>query len=76
MTDDGLEIDLYDGDGNLRPLSEIEADVINLAVCLYGGRIGEISRRLRIGRSTLYRKIERNGDRARRAKTEPRSLSC
>ena len=52
----GIGIDLYETDGNLRPLEEIEADVIRLAIGHYRGRMTEVARRLGIGRSTLYRK--------------------
>ena len=48
---------LYAEDGNLRPLEEIEADVIRLAIGHYRGRMTEVARRLGIGRSTLYRKL-------------------
>lgn len=48
---------LYAPDGNLRPLEEIEADVIRLAIGHYRGRMTEVARRLGIGRSTLYRKL-------------------
>jgi DNA-binding NtrC family response regulator len=50
-------ITLYSADGHLRPLQEIEADVIRLAIGHYRGRMTEVSRRLEIGRSTLYRKL-------------------
>ncbi|MBV1916913.1 MAG: sigma-54 dependent transcriptional regulator [Sphingomonadaceae bacterium] len=52
---------LYTNDGNLRPLEEIEADVIRLAIGLYRGRMTEVARRLGIGRSTLYRKLSELG---------------
>lgn len=54
---DGVGITLYTEDGNLRPLEEIEADVIRLAIGHYRGRMTEVARRLGIGRSTLYRKL-------------------
>ena len=54
---DGIGITLYSDDGNLRPLEEIEADVIRLAIGHYRGRMTEVARRLGIGRSTLYRKL-------------------
>lgn len=54
---DGSGILLYTEDGNLRPLEEIEADVIRLAIGHYRGRMTEVARRLGIGRSTLYRKL-------------------
>jgi len=50
-------VQLYTDDGNLRPLEEIEADVIRLAIGHYRGRMTEVARRLGIGRSTLYRKL-------------------
>jgi len=52
---------LYTADGNLRPLEEIEADVIRLAIGHYRGRMTEVARRLGIGRSTLYRKLTELG---------------
>ena len=48
---------LYTADGHVRPLEEIEADVIRLAIGHYRGRMTEVARRLGIGRSTLYRKL-------------------
>ena len=57
MPGDGIGVTLYRADGNLRPLSDIEADVIRLAIGHYRGRMSEVARRLGIGRSTLYRKL-------------------
>lgn len=54
----GSELEVCTADGNLRKLCEIEADIINFAVSHYGGRMSEVARRLRISRSTLYRKID------------------
>ena len=54
---EGVGVMLYTEDGNLRPLEEIEADVIRLAIGHYRGRMTEVARRLGIGRSTLYRKL-------------------
>jgi DNA-binding NtrC family response regulator len=53
----GPGVTLYDHDGNMRSLEEIEADVIRLAIGHYRGRMTEVARRLGIGRSTLYRKL-------------------
>lgn len=50
-------VTLYSSDGHLRPLDEIEADIIRLAIGHYRGRMTEVARRLGIGRSTLYRKL-------------------
>ena len=57
----GVGIMLYSEDGNLRPLEDIEADVIRLAIVHYSGRMTEVARRLGIGRSTLYRKLNHLG---------------
>ena len=51
------DVTLYTGEGHLRPLEEIEADIIRLAIGHYRGRMSEVARRLGIGRSTLYRKL-------------------
>ena len=57
MVQEGVGVMLYTQDGNLRPLEDIEADVIRLAIGHYRGRMTEVARRLGIGRSTLYRKL-------------------
>jgi DNA-binding NtrC family response regulator len=44
--------------GDVRPLAELEADVIRFAISHCRGRMSEVARRLGIGRSTLYRKLE------------------
>jgi DNA-binding NtrC family response regulator len=49
---------LLDGTGSIRPLDELEADIIRYAVSYYRGQMSEVARRLQIGRSTLYRKLE------------------
>ena len=54
---ESMGVTLYTADGNLRPLEDIEADVIRLAIGHYRGRMTEVARRLGIGRSTLYRKL-------------------
>jgi len=46
------------GDGHIRRLLDIEAEAIARALTLYRGRMAETARRLGIGRSTLYRKID------------------
>ena len=52
---------LLDSAGEIRPLDEIEAEVIRFAINHYRGQMSEIARRLHIGRSTLYRKLENLG---------------
>jgi len=54
-------ITLFENDGHVRQLAEIEADVIRLAIGHYRGRMTEVARRLGIGRSTLYRKLTELG---------------
>ncbi len=49
---------LLDAAGAMRPLDELEADIIRYAVAHYRGQMSEVARRLQIGRSTLYRKLE------------------
>ena len=44
--------------GEVRPLREIESEVIRFAISHYRGQMSEVARRLHIGRSTLYRKLE------------------
>ncbi len=48
-------------DGEIRSLSEIEEQVIRRAIDIYDGQMSEVSRRLGIGRSTLYRKLKEYG---------------
>src|SRR3954471_19475327 len=50
-------VTLYTSDGHLRPLEEIESDIIRLAIRHYRARMTEVARRLGIGRSTLSRKL-------------------
>jgi DNA-binding NtrC family response regulator len=52
---------LLDAAGDVRPLEEVEAELIRYAIAHYRGQMSEVARRLRIGRSTLYRKLESLG---------------
>jgi DNA-binding NtrC family response regulator len=52
---------LLDEAGEVRPLEEIESELIRYAITHYRGQMSEVARRLRIGRSTLYRKLETLG---------------
>jgi DNA-binding NtrC family response regulator len=49
---------LLDAAGDVRPLEEIESELIRYAIAHYRGQMSEVARRLQIGRSTLYRKLE------------------
>jgi len=61
-----LGIPAVDEAGEIRSLEAIEADMIRLALGRYRGHMTEVARRLKIGRSTLYRKMQDYG-------LEPRS---
>lgn len=52
---------IVDTRGDIQPLEVIEKEVIIRAIELYHGQMSEVARRLKIGRSTLYRKLERYG---------------
>ena len=47
--------------GEIRPLVAIEADMIRLALGRYRGHMTEVAKKLGIGRSTLYRKMQEYG---------------
>ena len=49
---------LTDVHGHVRPLDDIESEVIRFAIAHYDEQMSEVARRLKIGRSTLYRKLE------------------
>ncbi len=66
---------LLDSNGQVRPIEEIEAEVIRFAINHYRGQMSEVARRLRIGRSTLYRKLESLGLSDSADKIEPESVS-
>ena len=44
--------------GEMRPLEDLENEVIRFAISHYRGQMSEVARRLKIGRSTLYRKLD------------------
>jgi DNA-binding NtrC family response regulator len=52
---------LLDATGDVRPLEAIEADLIRYTITHYRGQMSEVARRLQIGRSTLYRKLDALG---------------
>ncbi|MFN3657502.1 MAG: sigma-54-dependent transcriptional regulator [Pseudolabrys sp.] len=49
---------LTDAQGEVRPLDDIEREIIRFAIRHYRNQMSEVARRLKIGRSTLYRKLE------------------
>ncbi len=61
LTMGAASLRLTDAQGDVRTLDEIEAEVIRFAIAHYRGQMSEVARRLRIGRSTLYRKLDALG---------------
>jgi DNA-binding NtrC family response regulator len=59
--DQSDNVTAFDEDGDVRPLAEIEAEMIRLALEKYQGRMTLVARKLGIGRSTLYRKLKELG---------------
>ena len=51
-------VPLFGPTGEIRPLEEIECEVIRFAIAHYRGQMSEVARRLQIGRSTLYRRLK------------------
>jgi len=49
---------MLNGTGEVRPLDEMEHEIIRFAISHYRGQMSEVARRLKIGRSTLYRKLD------------------
>lgn len=52
-------VKLLDKNGNLKSLEEIEAESIEFAFAHLDGRLGKIAKSLKLGRTTLYRKLTR-----------------
>jgi DNA-binding NtrC family response regulator len=53
-------LDLLEGT-DMRRLEELEKEIIKFALSHYRGHMSEVSRKLGIGRSTLYRKLKDYG---------------
>jgi DNA-binding NtrC family response regulator len=51
-------LSMLTSEGEVRPLEELESEIIRFAIAHYRGQMSEVARRLKIGRSTLYRKID------------------
>jgi DNA-binding NtrC family response regulator len=66
---------LLDADGHVRPLVDVEAELIRFAITRYRGQMSEVARRLKIGRSTLYRKLETLGYADAGGKRQPESVA-
>jgi DNA-binding NtrC family response regulator len=57
----GSTLPLLDAAGDVIPLEAVESAAIRFAIAHYRGQMSEVARKLRIGRSTLYRKLESLG---------------
>jgi DNA-binding NtrC family response regulator len=57
----GLGIPAMNNEGEIRSMEDVEADMIRLALGRYRGHMTEVAKRLKIGRSTLYRKMQDYG---------------
>jgi DNA-binding NtrC family response regulator len=66
---------LLDLAGEVRPLEELETELIKYAITHYRGQMSEVARRLRIGRSTLYRKLEALGLNTEQDETHSESVA-
>jgi DNA-binding NtrC family response regulator len=67
---------LLDAAGEVRPLDELESELIRYAITHYRGQMSEVARRLQIGRSTLYRKLEALGLNAERDETDSGAVAA
>jgi DNA-binding NtrC family response regulator len=67
---------LFDGEGHIRSLEAIEAEIIRFAIQHYRGQMSEVARRLHIGRSTLYRKLENLGIEGEKPEPEAEAVSA
>jgi DNA-binding NtrC family response regulator len=54
-TSGAFSLPLLNETGEVRPLEDLETEIIRFAIAHYRGQMSEVARRLRIGRSTLYR---------------------
>jgi DNA-binding NtrC family response regulator len=67
---------LLDAAGEVRPLDAIEAELIKYAITHYRGQMSEVARRLQIGRSTLYRKLEALGLNSERGEGDSEAVAA
>jgi DNA-binding NtrC family response regulator len=54
-------VSMLDKDGHVRKLEELEREAIRFALSHYSEHMSEVARRLGLGRSTLYRKLDELG---------------
>ncbi|MGH6828493.1 MAG: sigma-54-dependent transcriptional regulator [Rhizomicrobium sp.] len=56
-----FSVSLCGGEGQFRSFEDLECEIIRAAIGRYDGHMSEVARRLKIGRSTLYRKLKEYG---------------
>lgn len=64
-------LSLLASDNEVRPLEELESEIIRFAISHYRGQMSEVARRLKIGRSTLYRKLDEAAEKNPASADEP-----
>ena len=57
----GAAMPVLDAAGTIRPMDEVEADMIRFAIDHHDGRMTHVARALGMGRSTLYRRLKELG---------------
>ncbi len=57
-TKDSEMFDIFDEDGQCKSLEDIEYEVVQRLHQLYEGNLSEISKQLKVSRSTIYRKLD------------------
>ena len=72
----GDALPLLDAAGEVRPLDEIESELIRYAITHYRGQMSEVARRLQIGRSTLYRKLDALGLNSERGEGDSEAVAA
>ncbi len=63
-------LSMLGSDDEVRPLEAMETEIIRFAVSHYRGQMSEVARRLKIGRSTLYRKLDEAAGKERRPESD------
>lgn len=51
-------LDIFDEDGDCKSLDDIEYEIVQRLHQLYEGNLSEISKKLKVSRSTIYRKLD------------------
>jgi DNA-binding NtrC family response regulator len=69
-------VPLLDRMGDVRPLDEVESELIRYAISHYRGQMSEVARRLKIGRSTLYRKLDALGLNSEREEADSETVAA